>query len=120
MQVPAAGGLEPSPPLPSQESRPGPAFPPDSGRGRLACRVPEAQMSAVSGGQGGALPVAILGVGEIQRAVYIERHFSGFNTKSSIANDSRGGFCLILCFNATPSLGFFKVSSSGGATLGCK
>lgn len=59
--------------------------------------------------------------GEIQRAVYIDRHFSGFNTKSSIANDSCRGFCLILCFNATPSLGFFKVSAgSGGATLGCK
>lgn len=77
-------------------------------------------MSAVSGGQGGAFPVAILGVGEIQQAVYIDRHFSGFNTQSNIANDSCRGFCLILCFNATLSLGFFKVSSSGGATLGCK
>lgn len=77
-------------------------------------------MSAALGGQGGALPVAILGVGEIQRAVYIDRHFLGFNTKSSIANDSCRGFCLILCFNATPGLGFFKVSGSGGATLGCK
>lgn len=39
-------------------------------------------------GPGGAFPMAILGAGEIQRAVYTDRHFSGFNTKSSIANGS--------------------------------
>lgn len=39
-------------------------------------------------GQGGAVPMAILGAGEIQGAVYTDRHFSGFNTKSRIANGS--------------------------------
>lgn len=68
---------------------------------------------------GGATPVALIGAGEIQGAVYTDQHFSGFNTKSRIANGSRGGFCLILCFNATQSLGFFKVSGPGGAAGGC-
>lgn len=39
-------------------------------------------------GQGGAFAMAILGEGEIQGAVYTDRHFSGFSTKSGIANDS--------------------------------
>lgn len=39
-------------------------------------------------GQGGAFPMAILGAGGIQRAVYTDGRFSGFNTKSSIADGS--------------------------------
>lgn len=74
MQVPAAparGG--------------GGALPPSPGRGEG--EGPQAGRQS-PGGSDGASPMAILGAGEARRAVYTDRHFSGFTTKSSIANGS--------------------------------
>lgn len=87
MQVPAAA-LHPT--LPQRLACPGrgTSLSPFLGLAGQRRGSPGLRLGQCPVGRGGDFPMAILGAGAIQRAVYTDRHFSGFNTKSSIANGS--------------------------------